>query len=340
MSPITLHYDPRLLEQAVFLAQRAGRKAPGLNHERNRIYEALADERERRFEELYRSWFKRLELGTIIERAVQEQPAIASLPGCCFVLYTARTKEEGAELFVDSDGGPEQRRTLRILIRPESLLEPERLLTFLRHELLHIADMLDPAFAYHPDLPASESGPTYDALLRARYTALWDTTINGRMVNRRWLPPSARGEQLVEFALTFPMLEQATERIFESFFSTEPHSHEQFVAFAQNPREALAHASGALQPGSRCPLCGFPSYSFEPAPERMDNFTVAEIMHDFPEWHPGRGLCIQCSDLYRARRISSAAAKLLPGCRVADNMTDPTGGAHHPHEAADDAHTR
>jgi hypothetical protein len=317
MTAITFHYDPRLLEEAVFLAERAGRNAPGLRQERDRIYETADEERERRFAELYRSWFSRLELGNIIERAVHEQPAIAFLLGSCFVVYAARAKEEGAELFVDSEAAPEPRRTLRILIRPASLLNSQSLLTFLRHELFHIADMLDPAFAYEPDLPATENGPTYDALLRRRYQVLWDASINGRMVSRGWLPTSARGEQLAEFTLTFPMLEQATERIFDVFFSTEGHSHRQFVAFAQDPRAALAYAPSALQPGSRCALCGFPSYSFEPCPEKLDDFTIAQIVHDFPDWHPARGLCVQCSDLYRARRISLAAAKLLPGCRDA-----------------------
>jgi hypothetical protein len=315
MSAITFHYDPRLIEEAVFLAERAGRNAPGLQRERDRIYETADDERERGFAELYRSWFSRLQLGNAIERAVCEQPAVAALPGSCFVVYAARAKEEGAELFVDSEAAPERSRTLRLLVRPASLLADDNLLTFLRHELFHIADMLDPAFAYEPDLPASESGPTYDALLRRRYQVLWDTAINGRMVKRGWLPTSARGEQLAEFTLTFPMLDEATERIFDVFFSTERHSHREFVAFAQDPRAALAYAPRALQPGSRCPLCGFPSYSFEPDPHQLDDFTVAQIVHDFSDWHPARGLCVQCSDLYRARRISLAAAKLLPGCR-------------------------
>jgi hypothetical protein len=258
MSAITFHYDPRLLEEAVFLAERAGHNAPGLRRERDRIYETVDDERERRFADLYRSWFNRLELGKVIERAVQEQPAIASLPGSCFVVYAARAKEEGAELFVDSEGAGESRRTLRILVRPASLLNGESLLTFLRHELLHIADMLDPHFAYEPDLPASESGPTYDALLRSRYKVLWDTAINGRMVNRGWLPPSARGEQLAEFTVTFPMLEQATEPIFDAFFSIERHSHRQFVAFAQDPRAALGSAPRALSREAAVRFAAFP----------------------------------------------------------------------------------
>jgi hypothetical protein len=314
MSPITLHYDPRLLEEAVFLAQRAGHNAPGLRHERDRIYETLDDdERGRRFGELYRSWFTRLELGKTLEQALEEQPAIASMAASCFVFFAAHAKEEGAELFVDPQATAERRRTVRILVRPASLLNSETLLTLLRHELFHIRDMLDPAFAYEPDLPASESGPTYDALLRDRYRVLWDTAINGRMVMQGWLPHSARGQQLVEFTRGFPMLGDETERIFEMFFAKERHSHPEFVAFAQNPRAALDYGPGAIQPGSRCALCGFPTYNFEPCPERLDKATIGEIVNDFPRWRPSDGLCEQCAELYRARRLSMAAARLLPG---------------------------
>jgi hypothetical protein len=317
MSPITLHYDPRLLEEAVFLAQRTGRDAPGLRRERDRIY-AIADqdERERRFGELYRSWFARLQLGKILDQALEEQPAITSMAASCFVVFAGHAKEEGAELFVASDTALEtQRRTIGILLRPESLLDTEPLLAFLRHELFHIADMLDPAFAYEPVLPPGDAGPTYDALLRERYRTLWDTAINGRMHKRGWLPDSSRNRQLSEFALSFPMLGDATSRIFDLFFVYEPHSHPEFVAFAQNPRAALDADLTPTQPGSRCALCGFPTYTFEPCPERLDNAAMGEIIKDFPRWRPADGLCKQCAELYRARRLSVAAARCLPGWR-------------------------
>jgi hypothetical protein len=193
-------------------------------------------------------------------------------------------------------------------------LNAEPLLAFLRHELFHIADMLDPAFSYEPVLPAGDAGPTYDALLRERYRALWDTTINGRMHARGWLPDSERNRQLSEFALSFPMLGDATSRIFD-LFAQEPHSHPELVAFAQNPRMMLDHAVTAIQPGSRCALCGFPTYTFESCPERLDQAAMGEILKDFPQWRPADGLCKQCAELYRARRLSMTAARQLPGWR-------------------------
>jgi hypothetical protein len=194
------------------------------------------------------------------------------------------------------------------------LLSPDTLLTFLRHELFHIADMVDPAFSYEPALPPSEVGPSYDSLLRDRYRAVWDATIDGRMLRRGWLASSTRIRCLAEFAVAFPMLGDRTERIFAAFFDQEPHKHAQFVAFAQDPRATWDKAAAGPQPGSRCALCGFPTYAFVRKPEHLDSLTLSEILRDFPEWQAADGLCTQCADLYRARSDSLKAANQLPGC--------------------------
>jgi hypothetical protein len=225
------------------------------------------------------------------------------------------SKEEGAELFVAADRALEEnrRRTLRILIRPESLLEPESLLTFLRHELFHIADMLDPRFAYEPTLPRVEGGPTYDTLIINRYGVLWDTTINGRMVRRGWLKDAVHDQQLRDFRQAFPMLEEKGEEYFRRFFNADQPKHSELAAFALDPRTVAGHLGGHSAAGSHCPLCKFPSHSFEPKPETLGDEVLAAISQDFPQWTPAWGLCAQCADLYRASRLSLAAARALPG---------------------------
>ena len=317
---LSLRYDPRLIEEVVFLAQRSITDTGDVQEKRERIYEISdPEDRERLFTQLNRACFVRFGLGRTLEQALREQPAISSGVQSCYACGAAQANEEGAELFVASEESLETqaRRTVRILLRPESLLDAGTLLTFLRHELFHIADMLDPAFAYQPVLPASAAGPTYDSLLTGRYRTLWDTAINGRMVKRGWLPGAARSQYLCDFAVSFPMLGDETETVFTRFFDQEPHSHPEFVAFSQNPRAALKELRVGPQAGNRCALCGFPTYAFEPQPECLDRSTIAEIACDFPHWHPSHGLCTQCADLYRAKRLSLEAAKLLPGWHTA-----------------------
>lgn len=308
--PFSFRYEPRLTEEAVFLAQRNGQTVGNLSRQRNYIYEIVdPGKRERLFNKLYEAWFVRLGLGQPIEQAFREQPLILSQVKACLVGRAAKAADEGAELFVRSDENS-ARRTVRILLRPESLLSPE-LLTLLRHELFHIADMLDPAYGYEPALPSSGVGPTYDQLLTNRYRLLWDITIDSRMLRRGWAPQTVRTTHLAHFNEAFPALQDQADDLFAAFFERDAHTHGELVAFALNPR----NASPAAEPcaGNRCPLCGFPTHSFEPNPEQLEGHTLAAIRQDFPQWQPSAGLCRQCADLYRANRLSLEAARLLPG---------------------------
>jgi hypothetical protein len=346
---LSVRYDPRLIEEAVFHARRNGHALKGFDAQRNRIYQVSdPDDRERQFHELHDSWFVRLGLNQTIDEALQEQPIIAAQVGSCFIVCAAESRAQGAELFVAQEERRESpgRRTLRVLLTPQSLLRPtdkpvapsttpvrrnpEReppnmagdraeglnptsLRTFLRCELFHIADMLDADFAYEPALPKAEGVPTYDTIVTNRYRVLWDITIHGRMTRRGWLPASDRADQLAYFRDAFPMLKDNADESFNRFFDSDRPTHPELAAFAFDPRDAQGTGGDPCAPGAHCPLCKFPTHSFEPKPENLGADVVAAIKGDFANWTPSMGLCAQCADLYRASRLSLAAAKLLPG---------------------------
>ena len=310
------HYDPRLVEEAVFHARCDSYVRQELEEQRKRIYEVPdPDERESRFLVLNHTWFHRLGLGNGVEAALREQRLIPAQVGKCFIACAIAAKEESAELFIAQDTRMENppERTLRILLRPESLLNTVALTVLLRHELFHIADMLDPAFAYEPTLPKAEGGPTYDTLITSRYRALWDTTINGRMLRRGWCDASVRDLQFADFALAFPMLQNRIGELFSRFFECEQPKHSDLARFAFDPRQATGSVQRHDAPGTHCPLCKFPTHVFEAEPNSLGADVLAAIKEDFPIWSASLGLCAQCADLYRARQMSMAAAKLLPG---------------------------
>lgn len=310
-----LRYESGLVEEAVFLAVGAHPAARRFDRERNRVYKLRdIEERDRAFQELHGKWFSELGLSDPIDRAVSEQPLLCSSVKGCLVARAPGKREEGAELFVSPEErlGEKERRTVSIFLRPESLLDPSALLAFLRHELMHIGDMLDQAFGYERELPPAEGGPTHDRLLRERYRVLWDATIDGRMVRRGWASEQLRAERFGEFCQTFRMFGEESETLFSRFFDQEPHTHGELVAFVLDPRGVI-EIPEAPHPGGRCPLCKFPTYTFEPDPERLSPETLDQITHDFPRWRPSQGLCRQCADLYRAHRMSMLAAMLLPG---------------------------
>ena len=313
---LIIHYDPKLVEEAVFRSHCERALGVEFDDERQRIYEiADAEKRDRLFQHFNARWFDRLALGAQITDAVQEQAIILATVESCYIVCAVHAKQEGAELYVahDDRGGANSRRTLRITLRPQSLAKAETLRPFLRNELYHIADMLDADFGYEPALPKSPDGPTYDNFITDRYRVLWNVTICGRMARRGWLPASGREQIFKEFSAAFPMFHEVGARFFNRFYDSDQPRHAELAQFAVDPVRASNDPSLQAARPSHCPLCKFPTQSFAPAPQNLPSELRAEIASDFPDWSPALGLCIQCADLYRSRQMSMAALKTLPG---------------------------
>src|SRR3989338_9668631 len=97
MKPVDLlHYDPGLMEETVFLAIREDREAKRFHRERHLLYEITnAEERERAFQDFYRTWFFRLGFSEQIEKALGEQSLISSgVKGCFFSPSPPKPKKQ------------------------------------------------------------------------------------------------------------------------------------------------------------------------------------------------------------------------------------------------------
>ncbi len=184
---------------------------------------------------------------------------------------------------------------LRLL--PETLVDRSRLLWLLRRELLHVADMVDPAFGYLPNLPAAVVGPVHDDLLRTRYAVLWSTAVVGRIERRGQAPRGTEDTARARFLRAFSMLGDQAGEIFERLFHGRRPSHDELVKLAQEPRETAGLTPGA---GIRCPVCGSPTYVPETG-NSLEREMVAYLRVEKPHWRPEQGLCPRCADLYRVR---------------------------------------
>ena len=114
----------------------------------------------------------------------------------------------------------------------------KRLRTLLRRELLHVADMLDPAFGYLQGAAQRGPDPAVVNLLRERYRVLWDATIDGRLCREGRLGAQARAARLAEFARAFPMLSESAEDGLRAVVRRARPTHAAIVAFIQEPRGA------------------------------------------------------------------------------------------------------
>src|SRR5262245_5093032 len=190
-----LRYDEDLVEAAVLLCANGRRKAGPIfrseavqpfvsyatksctpsalqiarfHREREKVYSVLdPDERNAAFFKLYLDWFREWGLEKLLIDLLNQFPR---LPGALTTLAfrKARSKtEEGAVLYCDREtlahlhaarDKVESSSTLRhgvIALRPERFKCEVDLARFLRHELTHLHDMVDPVFGYSPEIGSS-----------------------------------------------------------------------------------------------------------------------------------------------------------------------------------------
>ena len=223
---MTIDYEPGLVEAAILVSTG---DAPAFHDERDPLYAIDdAEAREAAFATLHAGWFERLGLDRALVAALAERPEVGAACARCVVGRAGAVAAEAADLLV----APPARPTLLVRLTPARLAAPERVLTFLRHELLHVADMLDRDFGYEPRLPPTGAGRLLDDRRAERYRVLWDAYVDGRLLAARRALPAVRTERLREFRWAYPELGDRVERAFERFFEARRCTHAELVAFA------------------------------------------------------------------------------------------------------------
>lgn len=235
-------FDPALAEDAVFHGLRQGEQqgirdlAREYRREIDPLYELPpGDEaRERAFREIHARYFRLLGYDRLFERAFAGAGLVGTQIERATILKAHSAREEGAELFVRLEGcGPPNRveRTIVVRLRPPSFLSPDALVPWLRRELYHVRDMIDPAFGYEPALGEASDSPGRVNLLRDRYRVLWDAYIDGRLGLAPESPPET-------FERAFRSLEPEGRRLlFGRVASARSLSHADLVAIAREPIE-------------------------------------------------------------------------------------------------------
>lgn len=232
-------WERALVEATVLAATRGRPDEARFLGEREALYEiADPDAREGAFATLHRAWFERLGLDQPLVTALAEHSGIVARCARGVVARALSRAEEAADLLVAASAPP----TVVVRVRPATVSLPDEFLRVLRHELLHVADMLDPAFGYEPRLPATEDGR--ERGLVHRYRVLWDAFVDGRLSRAGRLPPNARIERLAEFERAFPELGPESIGAFDRFFGAVALTHADLVGFARDGRGAESPRDG------------------------------------------------------------------------------------------------
>lgn len=295
-------YEPVLLD-AVVSALIQERDASG-DLRFSREYHALVDPayplapsaREEAFQQIHRRLFRQWHLAAPLESVLAEFPTLQELVQTLWVVRAPTSRDEGADL------GFPGRTAAIVRLLPRRFLDPPGLERLLRHELTHLADMLDPTFAYEPTAQIPGTLPAEEPLIRDRYRLLWDITIDSRLVRAGRETVASREERRREFVAQYHGVPAALlEGTFQRLWETPRPSHPALLEMAIDPGRAIFEArvdTIRSLPGSRCPLCRFPSQSLRQGPGEIPRVVVAEIRRDFPEWGPELGACERCLEGY------------------------------------------
>jgi hypothetical protein len=231
-----VEFSSRLVEETLWTALKGHAGERAFHAEREPIYR-LADpeERDRAFARLHERWFADLRLGEPVLLALSEQDGWPARVSRIRLVAAISARQEAGELFV---AGPSE-RSVAIAILPATLADGRRALALLRRELMHVSDMLDPAFAYEPTLPRRPVGPAHDRVLQDRYRALWRCSVDGRLVGAGKLEEGVRAERLRDIEGTFSSLGERVTGLFERLFAGPRPCHAELVRIAQDPERAL-----------------------------------------------------------------------------------------------------
>jgi hypothetical protein len=238
---------------------------------------------------------------------IEERPLLTHEISVCLVHEAPGSRNEGAELLVrdEPELAPPDRRTLALQVRPESVLDSVRLSTWARRELLHVADMLDPAFAYSKWLPEPTSAR--DNLVRDRYRVLWDAWVEARLIRERRGAEGSllRTRRMMDRAFS-GFEDVALQGALNRILTTQALTHETILGWAREPETVLGKRAAPEaestkphpEPGEPCPLCDFSTFDWLRFEGERGDRAARAILDSRPAWSVELGACRQCAEIY------------------------------------------
>lgn len=296
MSKVKIQFDPAFVEEAVFLKIKSlGDQDPLtklFHHAREQIYEdnqSLEGEGGA-FHKFYKNYFIKMGIQAIFEGIFMESPMLYQSNLTIFVRKVWETKQEGAELYRLGAF-----KTVYVGLKAVRILDRDFLQTLLRHEMMHVSDMLDPEFCYSPSPEFKGKSEVENDLIRERFAFLWDTYIDARLRCNGWPPVVTVDKRKTDFERLFSLWDHDyRNKIYEEITRKNNLTQRDLLNFASD--RCLTKPLG--QGGLRCPLCD--CLTHEPITQwAQENVSVIdEIKKYHPNWDPSLGSCLQCLEIY------------------------------------------
>lgn len=206
--------------------------------------------------------------------------------------------QEGADLTPRG-----RKRTAHLRLRPSRFDDRVGLATFVRHEIGHLRDLLDPAFGCSGE-HSLHGHMSSEALIRERYRSLWCASVDARIAAEHRVP--LLDEHSHAFAITslFCLSAIGAAQVVAWLRQARP-AHPILLACAVEPAQVSKYCPGfdakhVATQRAHCPICRFPAWpAVESAPD-LPSSIVSAVHTDLPNWSPDDGMCGRCVEVYSA----------------------------------------
>ncbi len=271
------------------------------------------EQRAARFRELYKRWFYLGQFNALVADAFVELPEITRNTSVVTVTRAVSSAEERADLSSHTGSAvtaQHRKHWIGIRVMPARFLAEENLRPWLRHELWHVRDMLDPVFAYRRDELSQAAGNAErlpERVVQDRYSLFWALSIDVRIERAGLKTLRSPVERRARLAQAFRNISpDVIDSAIETLGHTRGLTHPELLELARHPRQLFGQNSpqdGTTQPlsGTTCPLCRFPTFEWAELTSPTSDTIIAGIRRAYPHWSPELGVCSTCCDLFRIR---------------------------------------
>lgn len=288
------------------------------------IYEKFTlEDREAEFKKLYQYLFGTWGFSDIIRDSFNEYPLLKEKVGIVLVKGVLKEDQEGVDILrkwgsVEKELAKEfEERGMKgvgIKLIPRRFYDPA-LTRYCRHELMHVSDMIDPAFGYDPDTKVGQN-PGEETLILQRYRVLWSLSVDSRLVAAGKEPMLSKEDRFKEFRSWYRKIPPPQlKSVFEGLWQTSYFTHSELIEMATDTLRVMDRAVEVeggelpetenkimLMPGFPCPLCRFPTYSWvEDLGNKVEPYVLDFIRENHPGWDIEFGACDRCVEVYKLR---------------------------------------
>lgn len=316
---INILYDTKLTEAVV--RQEVDRKEKegdsSLMEEYHKEVDPIYDiedviDKEEAFDALYEKFFlDNLGYGKVIKEVFDEFPFLTEKISDIYINLDLMREE--ANLMKKDPDEPSNLRKIKFKMRAEIFCDKNELRKAIRHELMHVKDMLDDDYGYDTKVPAGLN-TTEENFVRDRYKIFWDIYIDSRLIREGRETMETKEKRFAWFSGIYKKLPAEQKVVmFDNFWNKEKITHQEILDMATDMMKAVPLLGGDISDldeqekksywsGRPCPLCNFPTYKWANdinlEDEKAKKLQEA-IKADFPKWTAAEGVCERCTELYK-----------------------------------------